>query len=184
MTTDRTGADAQAKDGKKAAEPFVTPQMMAIEAELTAKRAALASTVDELAGRLDPRAQAAKAVGQSKQLLRDAVDPDAPLSGLGLDSLMAVELRNEIRGRLGVSLAIAGLLSGATIRSVSQQIATQVADGVDGGGGSDGGAIRRVARAEDVAAQLLAQVEQAAGTETVGSVAGAPAATSAEQGNV
>jgi len=77
MTTGRTGADAQAKDGKKAAEPFVTPQMMAIEAELTAKRAALASTVDELAGRLDPRAQAAKAVGQSKQLLRDAVDPDA-----------------------------------------------------------------------------------------------------------
>ena len=112
------------------------------------------------------------------------VDPDAPLSGLGLDSLMAVELRNEIRGRLGVSLAIAGLLSGATIRSVSQQIATLVANGVDGGGGSDGGAIRRVARAEDVAAQLLAQVEQAAGTETVGSVAGAPAATSAEQGNV
>lgn len=78
MTTDGTGADAQAaKNGKKAAEPFVTPQMMAIEAELTAKRAALASTVDELAGRLDPRTQAAKAVGQSKQLFRDAVDPDA-----------------------------------------------------------------------------------------------------------
>lgn len=84
MTTDgRTtppagGAAGDGKaDDKKAAEPFTTPQMLAIEAELTAKRAALASTVDELAGRLDPRNQAAKAVDQSKQLFRDAVDPDA-----------------------------------------------------------------------------------------------------------
>jgi len=78
VTTDGTTTGAEASDGgKKAPEPFVTPQMVAIEAELTAKRAALASTVDELAERLDPRNQAAKAVAESKQLLRDAVDPDA-----------------------------------------------------------------------------------------------------------
>jgi hypothetical protein len=66
--------DKPAGDDKKA---FVTPQMVQIEAELTAQRAQLASTVDELAGRLDPRTQAAKAVEESKQLFRDAVDPDA-----------------------------------------------------------------------------------------------------------
>ena len=62
---------------KKATEPFTTPRMEAIEAELVAARSELASTVDELAARLDPRTQAAKAVESSKQMLRDAVDPDA-----------------------------------------------------------------------------------------------------------
>ena len=89
------------------------------------------------------------------------VDPDSPLSGLGLDSLMAVELRNEIQSRLGVSIAIAGLLSGATIRSVSEQIVTQVEQRRSSPGAPHGAAaIRRVTRVEDLAEQLLAVVEQ------------------------
>jgi hypothetical protein len=68
--TEKPGEDKQV-------EPFTTPRMQAIESDLVAARAELASTVDELAARLDPRTQAAKAVESSKQMFRDAVDPDA-----------------------------------------------------------------------------------------------------------
>lgn len=108
------------------------------------------------------------------------VDPEAPLSGLGLDSLMAVELRNEIQARLEVSIPIAGLLSGATIRSVSEQIITQVEQRQASPTGAPDGttAIRRVARVEDLAEQLLAVVEQ-----TPEAMVGA-AASGTELGNV
>ena len=43
-------------------KPFSTPEMVALEAELAVTRAQLASTVDELVARLDPRAQAGRAV--------------------------------------------------------------------------------------------------------------------------
>ncbi len=41
---------------------------------------------------------------------------------LGLDSLMAMGLRNQIRTQLGVTLPIAGLLQGASVRRVAEQI--------------------------------------------------------------
>ena len=57
--------------------PFSTPQMVAIEAELAAKRSQLASDVDELVARLDPRAQAGRAVESGRQLWADATTGDA-----------------------------------------------------------------------------------------------------------
>ena len=51
--------------------------MVALEAELAVTRAQLASTVDELVARLDPRAQAGRAVEQGRQLWSDATDGDA-----------------------------------------------------------------------------------------------------------
>jgi len=56
---------------------FSTPQMVAIEAELAAKRSQLASDVDELVARLDPRAQAGRAVESGRQLWADATTGDA-----------------------------------------------------------------------------------------------------------
>lgn len=56
--------------------PFSTPQMVAIEADITATRAQLAATVDELAARLDPRAQAGRALESARQLWSDAMGQD------------------------------------------------------------------------------------------------------------
>jgi hypothetical protein len=62
---------------KKPPKPFVTPETIALEAELAVTRAQLASTVDELVARLDPRAQAGRAVESGRQLWSDATSGDA-----------------------------------------------------------------------------------------------------------
>lgn len=69
-------ADKPAPD-KKPPTPFSTPETVALEAELALTRAQLASTVDELVARLDPRAQAGRAVESGRQLWSDATNSDA-----------------------------------------------------------------------------------------------------------
>ncbi|KQS98940.1 DUF3618 domain-containing protein [Cellulomonas sp. Leaf395] len=59
-------------------KPFSTPEMVALEAELAVTRAQLASTVDELVARLDPRAQAGRAVESGRRMWSDATSGDAP----------------------------------------------------------------------------------------------------------
>jgi acyl transferase domain-containing protein len=90
---------------------------------------------------------------------------DDPLTGFGLDSLMAVELRNEIQSRLDVTLQITDFLGGATIRSVAERVVKELTAGGDASGAlaeQEGPAasavIRRVPRAADVAAELLAEI--------------------------
>ncbi|MBN6546293.1 acyl carrier protein, partial [Actinacidiphila bryophytorum] len=83
---------------------------------------------------------------------------DEPLTGFGLDSLMAVELRNEIQNTLGITLQITDFLGGATIRSVAGRIVEGLA--AEGTAPRDGAeapqAIRRVPRAADVSADVAA----------------------------
>ncbi|HSG39484.1 MAG TPA: amino acid adenylation domain-containing protein, partial [Thermoanaerobaculia bacterium] len=50
------------------------------------------------------------------------VDPEKPLSGLGMDSLVAVELKNAVEDEVGVPLSIAGLLEGMSIREAALRI--------------------------------------------------------------
>ncbi|MCW3841498.1 type I polyketide synthase [Micromonospora yasonensis] len=86
-----------------------------------------------------------------------AVRVDQSLFDLGLDSLMAVELKNEIERQLGVSLSIAVFLEGATLRTLTDQIISRL-PAVDEDGTADPAAIQRVERFEDVAAELLAEL--------------------------
>ncbi len=109
---------------------------------------------------------------------------DEPLTGFGLDSLMAVELRNEIQSRLGLTLQITDFLGGATIRSVAERIVKELAAT---GGGSETdtthdrpgapAAIRRVPRSADVAAALLAEVTGPTGPDSADRDPGAEEAT-------
>jgi len=66
MTDETTSSPA------KPVEPFTTPQMVAIEADIKATRAELAATVDELVARLDPRAQAGRLLSRAERLWADA----------------------------------------------------------------------------------------------------------------
>jgi acyl transferase domain-containing protein/acyl carrier protein len=82
---------------------------------------------------------------------------DQPLFDLGLDSLMAVELKNEIERQLGVSLSIAVFLEGATLRTLTDQIVSRLPAGGEDGAADAG--IGRVERFADVASELLAELE-------------------------
>ncbi|WP_225830134.1 type I polyketide synthase [Streptomyces sp. NK08204] len=107
-----------------------------------------------------------------------SVGLDEPLTGLGLDSLMAVELRNDIQSRLQVTLQVTDFLGGATIRSVGERVIAQLATGDDAAPAQDStpargttdarsAPIRRRRRTDDsVAADVLAQLsDPAAGEE-------------------
>src|SRR5450755_2267004 len=90
-----------------------------------------------------------------------AVSLDQPLIDLGFDSLMSVELRTEIEGQLGVFLEMSAFLSDATVANLTVRIVDLVTRAQEDGE-SDGGravTISRAGRAEDLAAQLLAEVD-------------------------
>lgn len=70
MSDDKPQTDKPSTE--KAPKPFTTPEIVALESELAVTRAQLASTVDELVARLDPRAQAGRAVESGRQLWVDA----------------------------------------------------------------------------------------------------------------
>jgi amino acid adenylation domain-containing protein len=67
------------------------------------------------------RLQVAKSLGMSQP------DIQQPLNQLGLDSLIAVELRNAIRTQLGVELTIGTFLTGASVSKLATEIELQLA---------------------------------------------------------
>ena len=54
------------------------------------------------------------------------LNPDQPLNTLGIDSLMAIELKNTIEARLGVTIPIATLLQGPSLRELAEVIRRQI----------------------------------------------------------
>ncbi|WP_052509248.1 type I polyketide synthase [Kitasatospora griseola] len=87
----------------------------------------------------------------------DALEPQAPLISLGLDSLMAVELRNAIDQALGVNVPISDFLKGATVRALAERLVAEVS--ADDEPAPAAPAIGRAARLEDLADQLLAEID-------------------------
>jgi acyl carrier protein len=51
-----------------------------------------------------------------------SVNPDEPITQLGLDSLMALELRNRIERDTGVSVSATSLLDSASVRGVTRSV--------------------------------------------------------------
>lgn len=56
------------------------------------------------------------------------IDPQQPLNSLGLDSLMAIELKNQVETRLGVVLPMAKFMEGPSVVSLSEVVADLVVD--------------------------------------------------------
>ncbi|MGP4002412.1 non-ribosomal peptide synthetase/type I polyketide synthase [Streptomyces sp. 8N706] len=69
----------------------------------------------------------------------DQVDPGVSLPALGLDSLLAMELRARVHTELGVALPVVTLLSGAPVGELTEQLHDGVAGLVaaDAGAGAD-----------------------------------------------
>ena len=55
-----------------------------------------------------------------------ALDPDTPLAEAGLDSLMAVQMRNTINAQLGLELPVKALLAGQSLTSLSRTVGEQI----------------------------------------------------------
>ncbi|HKH48755.1 MAG TPA: amino acid adenylation domain-containing protein, partial [Thermoanaerobaculia bacterium] len=61
----------------------------------------------------------------------ERVDPDLPLSASGLDSLAAVELKQAVEEAVGVSLNLADLLEGMTLRELEGRVAAEPSPSLD-----------------------------------------------------
>ncbi len=56
----------------------------------------------------------------------ERVDPERPLDAMGLDSLMAIELKNGVETDLGVTLPLASLLQGPTLNVLAARLMEQL----------------------------------------------------------
>ncbi|MCB1205280.1 MAG: amino acid adenylation domain-containing protein [Verrucomicrobiae bacterium] len=65
------------------------------------------------------------------------LDKDTPLTNLGLDSLMAIELVNRIEEKLGMSMPMGSVLNGPNIRDLSIPVLEKLLE--SGGGAASGG---------------------------------------------
>jgi acyl transferase domain-containing protein/NADPH:quinone reductase-like Zn-dependent oxidoreductase/thioesterase domain-containing protein/acyl carrier protein len=79
----------------------------------------------------------------------ESLDAEQPLSTFGLDSLLALELKNNLEGRLDFTLPMAKLMEGPSITSLAQETVRLVASG-------DHAAASAAAEADQVWTPLLA----------------------------
>ncbi|MEU6231900.1 amino acid adenylation domain-containing protein [Kitasatospora sp. NPDC047058] len=89
----------------------------------------------------------------------EQIGPVAGLSGLGLDSLLAMELRARLTTELGTTLPVVALLSDAPVAELVAQLQTGVAELLDEEDG--GGAGAEVVRYEDESDHPLTQNQKA-----------------------
>jgi len=88
--------------------------------EASERETILAAPPPEREGRL--AAFLATQVARVMQLQPDTIDDAQPLRTLGLDSLMAVEIRNRVQAGLGVSLPLAVLLEGPSVAHLAGRL--------------------------------------------------------------
>jgi acyl carrier protein len=88
--------------------------------------------------------------GAILRLPASSIDPLRPLSEMGMDSLMAVELRLALENRLRVDLPLMSLAEGTSVASIAARLAGAVSTG-----SNDAELIALVARHEGVDASPL-----------------------------
>ena len=74
-----------------------------------------------------------------------ALDPDAPLNTLGLDSLAAVGVQDAVRQRYGVKLPMAMLITGSTVAALADHVSAMLATASSAGAGSSVAAVATAA---------------------------------------
>ncbi|MGC2203536.1 MAG: beta-ketoacyl reductase, partial [Stellaceae bacterium] len=84
-----------------------------------------------------------------------SIDPQRPLSELGMDSLMAVELRLALESRLRVDLPLVSLAEGTSVASIAARLAGAVSAGP-----KDGELVALVARHEGLDQTGLATAQR------------------------
>ncbi|HYH79051.1 MAG TPA: amino acid adenylation domain-containing protein, partial [Longimicrobium sp.] len=70
----------------------------------------------------------------------ERIDADRAATGLGLDSLMAVELKNAVERDLGAQVPLRDLLAGASLRALAAALVPRVSIEAEPDGEADGGA--------------------------------------------
>ncbi len=61
----------------------------------------------------------------------ERIDPERPIDTMGLDSLMAIELKNTVETDLGRALPLAALLQGPTLEQLAGRMLDQLVEGSD-----------------------------------------------------
>lgn len=75
-------------------------------------------------------------IGRILRIGEDDIDPARPLTEVGMDSLMALELRMAAERQFGIDIPLMSLANGATLADMAARIADQVLSG-DGAAGAD-----------------------------------------------
>jgi acyl transferase domain-containing protein/acyl carrier protein len=108
------------------------------EIRARASSAAVDDSLAEQLASLDPEAAQALlttvVAAEAAAILRlpaDEIDPSRPLSQMGMDSLMAVELRLALESRLHVDLPLMSLAEGTSVRSIAERLTGAVRTGAD-----------------------------------------------------
>ncbi|WP_346912738.1 SDR family NAD(P)-dependent oxidoreductase [uncultured Roseibium sp.] len=65
-------------------------------------------------------------IGKILRISPDEIDPHKPLSEIGMDSLMALELRMSAERQLGIDIPLMSLANGATLIDLSSRVANRV----------------------------------------------------------
>ncbi|MEM5585844.1 SDR family NAD(P)-dependent oxidoreductase [Roseibium sp. AS2] len=76
-------------------------------------------------------------IGKILRISPEEIDPHKPLSDIGMDSLMALELRMSAERQLGIDIPLMSLANGATLIDLSSRVANRVLGEENASGMSD-----------------------------------------------